>query len=459
MADTTTIYGAFVLAYWLRYSLGWGPVIQEHVTFREYQPVALLLLAIMVPVLLVKGAYRYRLSRDLTDDFTTVFSAATIAVATVVVITFLAHNYLYSRGVIIYVWVLLIALVFLGRAVYRSVQAYCHRRGWGVRRLLVVGGTDVGKMIMQSVMSRPDLGYQLIGFADHRVTPQIRDFGRFRAVGLLSDVPSLIASGAVDDIVIALPAASHEEVWPLLTLCEQHGVGLKLVPDLFEMSLSRVEVDDIAGIPLLDVQERPLRRMARMSKRLIDVVLGTVLLVCAAPVLFVLGILIRAESEGPAMLRQTRVGLGGKTFTCYKLRTMWIDAENYEASLEEMNESDGLLFKIRSDPRCTPLGRRIRRLSMDELPQLWNVVRGDMSLVGPRPALPQQAAQYDGMQGRRLELKPGMTGIWQVSGRSDLAFDEMVLMDIYYVDNWSLSLDARILVRTLISVAGRHGAY
>lgn len=448
-----------MLAYVIRYSLRWGPPIKDQVTFHEYQPAAFLLLAIMIPVLMLKGAYRYRLSRDLTDDFTAVFSAATITVATVVVITFLAHNFVYSRGVVVYVWVLLIGLVFFGRALYRSGQSYCHRKGWGVRRLLVVGGTDVAKMVMQSVMGRPDLGYQLVGFVDHRAGPHVRDFGRFRAIGQLADVPALIENGTVDDVVMALPASSHEEVWPILAICEQHNVGLKLVPDLYEMSLSRVEVDDIGGIPLLDVQERPLRRIARLCKRGLDIVLGIVLLILAAPVLAVLALLIRAQSEGPAVLRQTRVGLGGRLFTCYKLRTMWIDSENYEASLARMNEADGLIFKIRNDPRCTPLGRRMRRLSLDELPQLWNVVRGDMSLVGPRPALPEQAAQYDTVQRRRLELKPGMTGVWQVSGRSDLAFDEMVLMDIYYVDNWSLALDTRILVRTLIAVARRHGAY
>ena len=457
--DVATVCVAFVLAYWIRYTLGIGPAIQDQVSLRQYEPFFLLLMMVMLPVLLFKGAYRHRLSRDLTDDFTTVFSAATISIATVIVVTYLTHKWQYSRAVVVYVWVLMIVLVFLGRAVYRSLQAFRHRRGWGVRRLLVVGGTDVAKMIMQSVMSRPDLGYHLVGFADHRVSPQLRDFGRFRAVGQIADVPQLITTHAVDDIVIALPAAAHEEVWPILALCEQHRVGLKLVPDLFEMSLSRVEVDDIAGIPLLDVQERPLRLIARGSKRCIDLLLAGLLLTLSAPLLLLLGVFIRVGSSGPALLRQTRIGEGGRPFECFKLRTMQIDAEDYEASLAEMNEADGLLFKMRNDPRCTPLGRRMRRLSLDELPQLWNVVKGEMSLVGPRPALPEQVAKYDGAQRRRLEMKPGMTGIWQVSGRSDLAFDEMVLMDIYYVDNWSLALDARILVRTCIAVIRRHGAY
>lgn len=457
--DVVAIYASFALAYWIRYTLRLGPPIREEISFGRYQPVVLLLIAVMLPVLLFKGAYRHRLGWDLTDDFTTALSAATTSVATMVVVTYMASKFLYSRGVIVYVWVLMIVMVFAGRAVYRSVQTYLHRRGWGVRRLLVVGATEVGKMVMQSVVGRSDLGYHLVGFADHRDGPRPRDFGRFRAVGQLADVPELIASGAVDEVVIALPASAHREVWPILTLCEQHHVGLKLVPDLFEMSLSRVQVDDLAGIPLLDVQEPPLRHVARAAKRGIDLVAGAVLLASSLPLLGLLAMLIRLESEGPALLRQTRIGQGGRPFTCHKLRTMRVDADHRERSLQEMNEADGPLFKIRNDPRCTHMGRWMRRLSLDELPQLWNVVRGEMSLVGPRPSLPDQVARYDEGQRRRLEIKPGMTGIWQVSGRSDLAFDEMVVMDLYYVDNWSLALDARILVRTLIAVATRSGAY
>jgi exopolysaccharide biosynthesis polyprenyl glycosylphosphotransferase len=457
--DLVAIYAAFVVAYLVRYALKLGPHIKSQIAFGQYQPVALMLICIIIPVLLVKGAYRYRLSKDLTDDFTTVFSAATIAVAAVVIIAYFTNKWLYSRGVIAYLWVMLIVFVFAGRVVYRTVQGALHRRGWGVRRLLVVGGTEVGKMVMQSVMGRPDLGYDLVGFVDHRAVTRLQDFGRFRALGQLADVPEMIVSGVVDDVLIALPASAHEDMWQILSLCEQHGVGLKIVPDLFEMSLSRVEMDEIAGIPLLDVRERSLKRAARAWKRAVDLVLGTVMLALASPILLVLALWIRFESTGPALLRQTRVGYGGKPFTCFKLRSMFVDAENYESSLVQMNEADGHIFKIRNDPRCTPMGRRMRRLSLDELPQLWNVVKGDMSLVGPRPALPSQVERYDDTQRRRLEAKPGMTGIWQVNGRSDLSFDEMVLMDIFYVENWSPALDVKILARTVIAVIKRHGAY
>jgi exopolysaccharide biosynthesis polyprenyl glycosylphosphotransferase len=457
--DACLIYAAFILAYWLRYTMQLGPHIQQHITFWRYQPLTGILLLVMMLVLVVKDAYRRRMSRDVVAEAITIFSASTISVAAIVVVTAMLHQWEYSRAVILYVWVLAIALVISGRALHRSLQALYYRKGRGVTRLLVVGATDVGKMIMQSVMNRPDFGYQLVGFVEHRPSPAVQNFGRFRALGTLADVPALAESGVIDEIIIALPASAHEEMWPILSVCERLGVGMKLVPDLFEMSLGRVQIDDIAGIPLLDVQERSLRQVARAAKRATDVIIASVLLLLCAPVIGLLGLLLRLESDGPAFLRQQRVGVNGRPFTCLKLRTMRVDAGDVQASLQAMNDSDGPLFKLRNDPRCTPLGKRIRRWSLDELPQLWNVVRNDMSLVGPRPPLPQEVAQYDDRQMRRLEVKPGMTGIWQISGRSDLSFDEMVMMDIHYVENWSLGLDVTILLRTLAAVLARHGAY
>lgn len=457
--DALLVYCAFAVAYVARYDVRLGPRIQDHISFVSYQPVALLLLAVLLPALFVKGRYRYRMSSEMVDDLSAIASSSTIAVAAVVVITAMLHQYEYSRGVILYVWLLAIALLAAGDIGFRAVQSRLHRRGWGVRRLLVVGASNVGKMIMQSVTSRPDLGYQLAGFVDGPAASPLRSFGRFQSLGTLSDVPELLATGEIDEVILALPASAHEEIWNILSLAEQHGVGVKLVPDLFEVSLSRVKMDDIAGIPLLDMQEHALRRIELAAKRVLDLVVAIPAGVLMLPVVALLWVLIKLETPGPGFIAQRRVGKDGREFTCWKVRTMRPDAEALRVALESYNETDGPMFKIRNDPRCTPLGRRMRRLSLDELPQLWNVIRGEMSMVGPRPPLPSEVERYDPSHRRRLEVKPGMTGLWQVSGRSDLAFDEMVLMDTYYVDNWSVGLDLKILVRTAIAVLSRSGAY
>jgi exopolysaccharide biosynthesis polyprenyl glycosylphosphotransferase len=457
--DAVLIYVALSLAYWLRYGFKLGPTINGAVPFSAYQRVALLLLGIMMCTLFLKGAYRARLNREAVGECALIFSASTIAVAIVVVITFMLHMFEYSRGVIVYLWVLLIALLILGRAVFRLMQRYAHRRGWGVRRLLVVGASDVGKMIMQSVVDRHDLGYEVVGFVDRRNEQRVPDFGRFHRLGNMEDVSALIQTGNVDEIVIALPGSAHDETWSIVKLCDEQGVELKLVPDLFEMSLDRVQVDGIGGIPLLQIQEKRLRRLERIGKRILDLFVGCVLVLVTSPIIALLGLMIRLESRGPAFIKQERLGLNGRRFTCWKLRTMHVDADRVLAKILGLNEASGPIFKMRNDPRCTRIGRRIRRWSLDELPQVWNVVRGDMSLVGPRPPLPAEVVKYEPWQMRRLEITPGMTGIWQVSGRSDLSFDEMLMMDMMYVDNWSLGLDFQILLRTVKAVLGARGAY
>lgn len=457
--DFVLIYLAFALSYWMRYRLQLGPHVGSVATFFQYQGVALLLLGIMMPMLYAKGAYRRRMSTEIVDEAITIFSAATVGIASVLVITFMAHDFAYSRAVVIYMWILLIAFLVLSHALCRAIQGIRHRRGVGTRRLLVVGASDAGKMIMQSVMNRPDLGYKVLGFVDRRSHTRVPDFGRFQRLGMIDDIPQLIETRQVDEVIVALPGSAYEEVNSVVALCEGSGVGLKLVPDLFRVSLSRVQMDDIGGIPLLDVQEIPPRRFERIIKRTLDIAIGTAAVLVSLPIVGALALLVRLDSEGPAFIRQERMGKDGRKFTCFKLRTMRIDADQLLAALQDQNETKGPIFKMRNDPRCTRIGKHIRRFSLDELPQVWNVVLGDMSLVGPRPPLQREVVKYEPWHMRRLEAKPGMTGLWQVSGRSNLTFDEMVMMDIMYVDNWSLALDLKILLQTFTAVLAARGAY
>lgn len=467
--DLGVVYLAFLAAYWTRYDLRLGPHIRDQLGFDAYFPLLLPLLALMLVALWAKGAYRLRLGNELQDDFTVAFSAATISVATIVILAAMLQQYQYSRGVMIYLWVALILFLIVGRWLFRLGMTHLYRRGIGSRRLLVVGATDVGKMIMQGVAGRRDLGYELVGFVHTRLdglngkgmepsaTPA--DFGRFRNLGYAPDVPALLERERIDEVIIALPASAHQEIWPILQQCDEGGIGFKIVPDTFELSLGRVQVDDIAGIPVLDVREQPLKRFKLAMKKATDLSLAVLLGVVFSPVLIVTAILVKLDSPGPVFFAQQRVGQGGRRFTCYKFRSMRKGSEDLITELHPFNEAKGPLYKMRDDPRLTRVGRFIRRHSIDELPQLWNVLKGDMSIVGPRPAIPQEVSQYEPWHNRRFETRPGMTGIWQVSGRSDLTFDEMVMMDIYYIQNWSLLLDIKILLRTVACTVTASGAY
>jgi exopolysaccharide biosynthesis polyprenyl glycosylphosphotransferase len=263
------------------------------------------------------------------------------------------------------------------------------------------------------------------------------------------------------DAVVVLPGArlSPPEVRRLHWSLAGVGAELYLGTGLLDVEPQRTRVMSSAGLDVLHVQQPALHGPRRVLKEVVERGLALVLLVLALPLLAVLALAIRRETPGPALFRQVRIGRHGVPFTMLKLRSMGIDAETAREHLADDNEKDGVLFKIAQDPRITPLGRVLRKFSLDELPQLWNVVRGDMSLVGPRPALPGEVARYDVDPQRRLVVKPGVTGLWQVSGRSDLSWAESVRLDIRYVDNWSLRLDLAILVRTVRAVLGHRGAY
>jgi len=256
-----------------------------------------------------------------------------------------------------------------------------------------------------------------------------------------------------------LPSASHRKTLQIARAAEAAGTRVRIVPDLFQMAISSVVIENLDGIPLLGIRQPSLLDWRRVWKRLSDIVISVLTLVITAPLFLVLAIAIKLDSPGPVIFRQTRVGSGERLFTCFKFRTMTVDAEERLNELRDRNEADGPLFKMRDDPRRTRVGRLLRRLSLDELPQFWNVLRGDMSVIGPRPPIPAEVAQYEPWHLRRLEVPPGITGLWQVSGRSDLTFDEMVLLDIYYIENWSPLLDLRILLKTVPTMLFGGGAY
>jgi exopolysaccharide biosynthesis polyprenyl glycosylphosphotransferase len=236
-------------------------------------------------------------------------------------------------------------------------------------------------------------------------------------------------------------------------------VRVKVVPDLYEMTLNRVAVDDINGIPLIGVREVTISGWNFAIKRAIDIILCFIASIILAPIFLLIAIAIKVDSAGPVFFKQVRIGRGGKPFVCYKFRSMREGADRELDKLADLNEATGPLFKIKNDPRLTRMGRFFRRTSLDEFPQIINVLRGEMSLVGPRPPLPREVAQYEDWHKKRLEVAPGMSGLWQVSGRSLLTFDEMVMLDLFYIENWSLTLDLKIMLRTVPSVLLADGAF
>jgi exopolysaccharide biosynthesis polyprenyl glycosylphosphotransferase len=245
----------------------------------------------------------------------------------------------------------------------------------------------------------------------------------------------------------------------IVAQCEREQVKARIVPDMFQMSISRMDIVTLAGIPLIGIKDTPMGRLDRWLKRAIDFTVSLLALVLFAPLLGFVALMIKLDSEGPVFFRQERLGKGGRRFIIHKFRSMYRDAEERLRELEDANEADGPIFKMKDDPRITRVGKWLRRLSIDELPQFYNVLRGDMSIIGPRPPIQSEVDQYQEWHKRRLEVSPGITGLWAISGRSELSFDEMALLDIYYIENWSPALDTRIFFQTIPYVIFGRGAY
>lgn len=277
-------------------------------------------------------------------------------------------------------------------------------------------------------------------------------------LGDLQDVPATIGEFRIDTLVLGADCLSAQELRRLRWRIEPLGTQLLLAPNVADLEPSRVAMTHIGGTPMLDLASGPSRTTI-IAKQVFDQVVGLMLLLLASVVLVPAMVAVRVSSRGPATFRQTRVGEDGVPFVMYKLRTMYLDAEDRLADLLEHSDGNDVLFKMKHDPRVTRVGRILRRLSIDELPQLWNVCRAQMSLVGPRPPLPSEVADYDDLAYHRLWVKPGLTGLWQVSGRSDLSWQESIRLDLRYVDNWSVGMDLTILARTAWAVIGGRGAY
>jgi exopolysaccharide biosynthesis polyprenyl glycosylphosphotransferase len=457
--DFGAVNVAFYLAWLARYRLG---LIRDldpgnYVEHAVYIPLQLCLAGVFVFVVALRGLYRLPRAASALEEVSTIFTASGLSNMTLFAGSTFVRYPAESRLTLIFAWALMTLLVVTGRAAYLWGLGLLHQRGVGVARTLVVGDNTVGRMIMQALAARPHLGYEVAGFLS---TDGNGDFGRFRRLGTPDELEQVIHEQRIAQVVIALPSASHEAIMRIVDHCRNDGVQFRLVPDLYEMSLGRLDIDTVSGIPLMGMKEHAIRGFNFLLKRAIDFALSACIFVILLPVLAVLTLLIWLEMPNASpFFGQTRVGLGGREFKVWKFRSMRPGADELLAALLPRNEAEGPIFKIRDDPRRTALGIFMRRWSIDELPQIWNVLRGEMSLVGPRPATPREVALYEPWQRQRLKTLPGITGLWQVSGRSELGFAEQVLMDIMYIENWSLGLDLRILLRTIPAVLSGKGAF
>jgi exopolysaccharide biosynthesis polyprenyl glycosylphosphotransferase len=461
LSDALLIVMAFTGAYYVRYQLQWFRAVDlaNQLSLREYLPFALALVVVVLLAFRFSGVYPYRSGRSVVEETYAIGTATTLGVVVLIVVSLAFRQVLYSRLIYLYTALLVTFLLGLSRLLILLARHHLRNYGIGVQRVLLVGSGEIGRMVMRTVAARPDLGYQVVGFLDDHPTKGRTDIGPFKALGPVANLEPVIANQQADSVIICLPWQSHRTIQRLLRTCEQAGVRAQVVPDFFQLTKEQLHVEVLNGIPLLSTRAVSIQGWNLLLKRSADFMLVIGSLVLVLPLMLLTALAIRLDSPGPILYAQWRIGKNGKPFRCFKFRSMVDGAEELQPELVDLNEASGPLFKVRDDPRRTRVGRFLRRWSLDELPQLYNVVRGEMSLVGPRPNLPQEVEQYEEWHKKRLVASPGVTGLWQVSGRSELTFDEMVLLDIYYVENWSLALDFGIMLRSIPAVLWGRGAY
>jgi len=336
-----------------------------------------------------------------------------------------------------------------------SIRSWVFPRVMKPRRTLIIGSGPEAKLVHRNIEAHPEYGLQVIGFLDGRSDSELGPI-----LGSPSEVATIVDELDIDRVLLASSVASHEEMLDLVRTVRRPDVQVSIVPRYFEIFTSQATLDDVEGMPVVTLPPMRLGRSSRLLKRGFDVSVSGLALLFLTPLLALVALAIRLESPGGAIYRQPRRGRNGSTFQIAKFRSMFVGAEQQRDQVLHLNEVDGPLFKAKAgDPRVTRIGNFLRKSSLDELPQLWNVLRGDMSLVGPRPFVVYEADQITGWASRRLDMTPGITGLWQVLGRNDIPFDEMVKLDYLYVTNWSLWWDLKILAQTIPVVLGKRGAY
>jgi exopolysaccharide biosynthesis polyprenyl glycosylphosphotransferase len=469
LADQALIFIGFAIAYWMRYMASWPEPLnriivevatQNQVDFPAFLPIFLPMMLLLGLRFAARGLYRSSRRISLLDQISIIVGSTLTVIATLIVFVFLYKPFYYSRLIFVFSGAMIIVLLSTWRLTLSGYRHWRWSRGVAQERVLVVGGTGLGQQVMNGLAASPGLGYALVGYLDDRpIVANGRVPRIYRHLGQAEDLERVVAQHQVQQVIIALPFWEHGRMPDLVQTCRDLGVGYQVAPDFYQLSFDRVDMLQLSGVPLLRPKEISIDGANLAIKRLIDV--GTVLLSApvTVPLALLIALAIRLDSRGTVLFRQQRVGKGGQLFTCYKFRTMVPDAEARKAELHALNEADGPLFKMRADPRVTRIGGFLRRRSLDELPQLWNVLRGEMSLIGPRPALPEEVARYEHWQHRRLEVLPGCAGLSQALGRSDVSFDEQVRLDLYYAENWSIGMDLRILIMIIPAVLGGHGAY
>lgn len=460
VVDAIAVFLSFYSAYQLRAETELIQVIYLW-PLPEYLRFVAIMLPIWIIIFALAGLYKTQPGRAQWGQFTKVFMAVSSAIMFVVVWVFLSRTLFFSRLIIIYAWVLAVFFVFFGRLIINALQRWLFRYGVGVYNVIIIGETETAQTLKAELESDKRLGYKVIN-------------------GLVKPEPAAVKAFLekhpyIDEMIVADSELPSNKVLPLLAISEEYNITFRLVPNLFEVKSTNVEVETLAAVPIIGYRRTSLTGWAGVLKRTFDILASGLALIILSPIFLLLAILIKLDSPGPIFYRHKRLGYRKQHFYLYKFRSMrpeFCTGDDYKGKTEdevfakdlhrpELAKAFKVEFKLRAedDPRVTRFGRLLRKTSLDELPQFYNVFTGQLSLVGPRPIVDAELERYGEYRHRLFIVKPGVTGLWQVSGRSDMPYKERVKLDMYYIENWSLWNDVVILIKTFFVMLFRKNAY
>ncbi len=453
--DVVMILIGFVVAYEVRLhasdfvEIKWVPSLLSYLKF----------LFLFIPVWLVVfagiGLYNFRGVGSMVKEMWLSVVGVSTVLSLMIIIIFFNQDTFFSRLIIIYALFFVSVFVILGRVLIRLLQRYFYRYGIGVRRVLLVGVNNNTEDLQRYFDNNLNMGWELVGLLDE-IKQKGEKVGNYRVLGNLDKLVKIYKRYGINEIWLTGETDDDYQM-EIINFCQRKDLVYRFVPGILGVVSANVETQTIAGMPLIALKETALEGWGRIIKRIFDIFFSLVVLIILGWLFVLIAIMIKIESPGPVFYCSERVGRKGKMFVIYKFRSMVINADKMKKELMAMNEAEGPMFKIKNDPRITRVGHFIRKTRIDELPQVWNVLKGDMSWIGPRPPLADEVKQYKAHHLKRLAIKSGITGPWQVTGRHDLDFDDIVKLDTYYIENWSIELDVQIFFKTIWLMLTRAG--
>jgi len=466
-ADVLIVGASFILAYFLRgnihlfYKLDLFPsreVMGTIYPLDMYLWLLLIILPVWCGLLNFQGLYESFRTKRVTEIVWIIIKTGLFSTLIVGTFIFILKLTYVSRIFIFFFSAISVSLLSLEKVILIQVFKHAGLGENNYKHLLVVGTGKRAEKFIQMVKEHPEWGIKIVGLIDDEPEKIGREVSNIKVIGLLKDIPDILHEKIVDEVVFIVPRLWLSRIEESILSCEREGIKVSVAVDLFNFKIGKLQATDLGGIPLMRLETTRPSPWQLFTKRGFDIIISLAGLVLLAPVLLLIAIVIKLESRGPLFFKQERNGMNGRKFTLLKFRSMVVGAEKMQEELLALNEMDGPVFKIKDDPRITKVGEFLRKASLDELPQLINVLKGDMSLVGPRPPIPGEVTNYETWQRRRLSMRPGLTCFWQISGRNVIGFEQWMKLDLEYIDNWSLGLDFKILLKTVPVVLFGTGA-